>query len=243
MRLLIDRSSHKKLTLILLLLLAVLVFVSNKQDENAPYDSNSPHHKSPEYAQKFYDRTLSLISSGYERISSYSNKVCDSNNWGSTSNVWILETMVRHSLPTLLQCTLESYASKYPESCIRVLYLNSNSSLDLVRANLSVVLNRHFNNIELVHMTAEELFKDTPVESLMPNISKARYKAVHISDIARVVLIYKYGGVYSDADIILRRKPEFGPKFFTRSGASGMLINAAFAYPKGIQFCGVFYMI
>ena len=105
--------------------------------------------------------------------------------------------------------------------------------MPLLKSDLSKFLKRHFLNIDVVHMTTEELLKDTPAEQLLPNISRARYHAVHRSDIARIALIYKYGGVYSDADIILRRKPNFGPKFFTRSGASSLLINAAFAYPKG----------
>ena len=48
----------------------------------------------------------------------HSKSVCDG-SWDSTNNVWIIETQRRDSIAPIDQCTLESYASKMPDFCIR----------------------------------------------------------------------------------------------------------------------------
>ena len=81
-------------------------------------------------------------------------------------------------------------------------------------------------------MSPEDLFKGTPVSNLIPKIQSARFKYVHLSDIARLVVIYKFGGIYSDWDVILRRKVDFGSKFITQGAGSPMIINSVFANTK-----------
>ena len=143
--------------------------------------------------------------------------------------------MLENTLKTLFWENVPYNSIEYtfsPQSFFRLLHLDSKSSLEKIKSDLSRVLAPNFQNIEIVQMDVEDLFKDTPVINLIPVINSAHFKFVHTSDVARLAVVYKFGGIYSDADIILRRKPDFGAKFYTQSGASSLLINAAFASPK-----------
>lgn len=69
-----------------------------------------------------------------------------------------------------------------------------------------------------MHIDLTSLFKDTPIQKIheenkfesltevhseTENLTKDLVKSVHHSDAIRLVLIYKYGGFYSDLDVVI----------------------------------------
>jgi hypothetical protein len=61
-----------------------------------------------------------------------------------------------------------------------------------------------YPNIILMKFMPIELFRDTPLFSWWQSglVFKSKYNLAHISDAARLALLWKYGGIYSDLDTI-----------------------------------------
>ena len=112
------------------------------------------------------------------------------------------------------------------------------ASTDVLRLNkqLNQAIGQSVENTRVEKVDMENLFNDSPVHNLTKLISQSKYSAIHLADISRILLLYKYGGVYTDSDIILIRKTDYGDKFLTRNGNSAVLNNAVFAYPKSDSF-------
>ena len=80
----------------------------------------------------------------------------------------------------------------------------------------STLLQRQFNvltevgyNVEVVTYTLEDLVKDTPAASFvgdkLKNATGGKFWYAHESDLIRLLVLYKWGGVYIDTDVILVR--------------------------------------
>lgn len=85
--------------------------------------------------------------------------------------------------------------------------------------------NIHFRNVQL-----KQLSYGTPLEDWIENsdIFKSDVIDVHISDIMRILLLYKYGGTYSDLDyMILKRLDDIGRNWIPYQ-SKGELANALF---------------
>lgn len=83
--------------------------------------------------------------------------------------------------------------------------------------------NIHFRNVQL-----KQLSNGTPLEDWIEtsDISKSDVIDVHISDIMRILLLYKYGGTYSDLDyMIMKRLDDVGRNWIPFQ-SKGDLANA-----------------
>ena len=80
----------------------------------------------------------------------------------------------------------------------------------------STLLQRQFNvltevgyNVEVLAYTLEDLVKDTPAATFvgdkLKNATGGKYWYTHESDLIRLLVLYKWGGVYIDNDVILVR--------------------------------------
>ncbi|OCT78904.1 alpha-1,4-N-acetylglucosaminyltransferase [Xenopus laevis] len=126
------------------------------------------------------------------------------------NGVIFLETTDRMEPPSLVLCAIESAAHVYPDRPV-VFFMKGlediNSVEDEKRAKERFPSLSAFENVFIFPLRMEELFKDTP---LLEWLLKAKerwepYWIHNLSDACRMAMIWRYGGLYFDADVISMR--------------------------------------
>jgi lactosylceramide 4-alpha-galactosyltransferase len=132
-------------------------------------------------------------------------------------NIFFVETsMSRKYLSTKQLCAIESAAMHNPLANIYVV------SIRAVFKDLSLFL--RYKNLVWIKLNPYELFRDTPLWAwwISGAVLKSQFTTAHISDAVRLVLLWKYGGFYSDLDTITIKS--FEP-LLSYSGA-GYIVNS-----------------
>ena len=79
--------------------------------------------------------------------------------------------------------------------------------LDLSVSESLCDLYLNYRNVNFYTVHFPQLFSATPVDGIEKKIDRAvAYGVTHYSDIARLALLYKYGGFYLDLDVIVLDK-------------------------------------
>lgn len=89
-----------------------------------------------------------------------------------------------------------------------------------------------YSNIYLRNINTSKIFDGTPGEDLekKKNIYDSKFPAVHLSDALRLLMLYKFGGIYLDLDVIvLKSFDELAPTFVTNE-KSGFFSNGALGF-------------
>ncbi|XP_071999544.1 alpha-1,4-N-acetylglucosaminyltransferase-like isoform X1 [Engystomops pustulosus] len=115
-----------------------------------------------------------------------------------------LESTDRMQLPPLVLCAVESAARVYKDRPVAFFMKGLNDT------NTEELVKRHFptlsplSNIYFFPLNFEEIFTDTPLHSWYKKINPQQESYwTHVSsDGCRLALIWKYGGVYLDTDVI-----------------------------------------
>ena len=144
-------------------------------------------------------------------------------------NIFFVETNENKTkLTSKDSCAIESAALNNPDAL--VFYYSKNVVID---KNL---LNR-YKNIQTRKLIVEDIFKNTPFFSLWKKLVIGSYSLNHLSDALRLALIWKYGGIYLDTDIITIKSLRIILNFpgigaYSESAAN----NAVIVYPKNHPF-------
>lgn len=125
-------------------------------------------------------------------------KVRDKWRINSSNSVFFVETNQETSLlPPRVMCALESAARHNPDRQIYHI-----AQMDMEVKEYESVLNR-YPNIKLLQRNFYDLIKDSPVESIYNNNLKGTsYQLENFSDIMRLMVLFFFGGVYLDTDVI-----------------------------------------
>lgn len=127
-------------------------------------------------------------------------------------------------------CAIESTARLHPTYKVYVLIVNSegfkpNHKIDLIERMFE------YENVYLRKVNLTEYSKNTPLEQFF---ATKRYVAsghmrTHLSDILRMLTLYKYGGIYLDSDIVcLKNMQPLGMNFASGEAfdvVTGSMIN------------------
>ncbi|MBZ3886413.1 Alpha-1,4-N-acetylglucosaminyltransferase [Sciurus carolinensis] len=124
-----------------------------------------------------------------------------------------VETSERMEPPSLVCCAVESAAKIYPEQPVVFFMkgLNTSTQLPSNSSYPAFSLLSAMDNVFLLPLDMKKLFEDTPLYSWYTRInSSAERHWFHVSsDASRLAIIWKYGGVYMDTDVIsIRPIPE-----------------------------------
>ncbi|XP_063297729.1 alpha-1,4-N-acetylglucosaminyltransferase-like [Pelobates fuscus] len=125
----------------------------------------------------------------------------------SGNGIIFLETSNRTELPSLILCAIESAARVYHDRPI-VFFLKELSEINSVKDE-RITRRRYptlsaFRNIYFFPLKPEEIFKDTPLLHWYQNINPKQepYLVNNYANGCRLALIWKYGGIYMDTDMI-----------------------------------------
>lgn len=86
-----------------------------------------------------------------------------------------------------------------------------------------------YPNVNILMLRLHEFVLDTPAEEFIMNgeLYNSLYPIEHTSDIFRLLLLWKYGGIYLDSDMIVRRQVDnLGKNFACVDGEDGIVSNA-----------------
>ncbi|XP_036188357.1 lariat debranching enzyme isoform X5 [Myotis myotis] len=125
---------------------------------------------------------------------------------GKGRSIVFLETSERTEPSPLVSCAVESAAKVYPEQPVVFFMKGLSSSMQLPpnSTNPAFSLLSAIDNVFLIPLDMKSLFEDTPLSSWYTQINaSAERNWLHVSsDASRLAIIWKYGGVYMDTDII-----------------------------------------
>ncbi|KAM7055721.1 lactosylceramide 4-alpha-galactosyltransferase-like isoform 1-T3 [Acridotheres tristis] len=123
----------------------------------------------------------------------------------SAGNVFFVETSEQTSPSYLFSCSVESAARTHPESRVVVLMKGLAKENASLPKHWAFSLLRCFPNVEIQPLNLTELFSGTPLAQWY--VQHQRHQEPHflavLSDACRIVLMWKFGGIYLDTDFIV----------------------------------------
>lgn len=142
-------------------------------------------------------------------------ELCHSDG-GGEKRIFFIETSGHRCLRPRQACAVESAALTNPDMTVHV-YMSLSSPPGNPEVDYGDGLERHCRTMDLIKSlpNVRVLYEDllskyltgTPLESLYVSgqFNKSRYSYQHVSDAVRVALLYRYGGIYLDLDVVVLR--------------------------------------
>ncbi|CAG0888727.1 unnamed protein product [Cyprideis torosa] len=121
----------------------------------------------------------------------------DSKCWNSTC-IFLIESSGRNYILPRYQCAIEAAARHHPH---RPIILLTAAYQDREQRPLQEILNA-FPNIHVVPANFQDFLQGTQLQDLYLRMKSSKYLYVHLADIWRVGVLYRYGGIYIDLDLI-----------------------------------------
>ncbi|XP_002189441.6 lactosylceramide 4-alpha-galactosyltransferase isoform X3 [Taeniopygia guttata] len=127
-----------------------------------------------------------------------------------TGNVFFVETSEQTSPSYLFSCSVESAARTHPTSRVVVLMKGLAKGKASLPKHWAFSLLSCFPNVEIRPLDLTELFSGTPLQRwyLWPLRHWEPYFLPVLSDACRIVLMWKFGGIYLDTDFIVLKNLE-----------------------------------
>ncbi|XP_048190403.1 alpha-1,4-N-acetylglucosaminyltransferase [Perognathus longimembris pacificus] len=147
-------------------------------------------------------------------------------------SIVFIETSERLEPPPLVSCALESAAKVYPGQPVAFFMkgLSNGTRLTPNSSYPALSLLSAMDNVFFFPLDMERLFEGTPLLAWYTRIDSEREQYwLHVSaDAARLAVVWKYGGVYMDTDLIsLRPVPD---ENFVAAQGSGSCSNGVFGF-------------
>ena len=131
-------------------------------------------------------------------------------------------------------CAFEAAAIHNPNSQVYVI-LSSGSKLKSIQK----LFKNEINNVHFVKVNIDSLVVGTPVEDLWKSgqIQSTKYKLNNISNLLRLVLMYNFGGMYLDSDVLfLKTLPVENNSNFIAAEEKNGLNNAIMRFESRHRF-------
>ncbi|NXP24347.1 A4GAT galactosyltransferase, partial [Scytalopus superciliaris] len=125
----------------------------------------------------------------------------------SNRNVFFVETSKQTNPGYLFSCSVESAARTHPERSVVVLLGGLENGSSSLPKHWAFSLLSSFPNVQIRPLDLLELFSGTPLKKWYswPLRHLEPYLLPVLSDACRLVLMWKYGGIYLDTDFIVLR--------------------------------------
>ncbi|NXI56270.1 A4GCT acetylglucosaminyltransferase, partial [Chloroceryle aenea] len=153
-------------------------------------------------------------------------------------SIIFLETTERLEPPPLVSCSVESAARIYQDRPIILFMkgLTNDTALEMNSSYTAFSLLSSMKNVFIFPLQMETVFQETPLLQWYNEVDPEQEKNwVHVSsDASRLALIWKYGGIYMDTDVIsIRPIPE---ESFLAAQKSQFSSNGIFGFPAHHKF-------
>lgn len=158
----------------------------------------------------------------------------------ATHNIFFHETTCLHGEPARLKirqaCAVESAARTNPNSHVYLLYASTTGlERGAVKPAIFAALSR-YANVRVRNVNLWTYTNDTPADLWWQHHSgdlfASGYMSVHMSDLLRLVSLYRWGGIYMDLDFVVRRSFDQMPATFGSEEIPGYVANAMMGYGR-----------
>ncbi|KAF7284770.1 hypothetical protein GWI33_021638 [Rhynchophorus ferrugineus] len=125
-------------------------------------------------------------------------------------------------------CAVESAALMNPYKQIYLLHSSPGLLIDDKSESTQILKSLgSYSNINILHINLDRFVKGSPVEELWKSkkVYESKFPLTHISDIFRVLLLWRYGGIYMDLDVIVTKNLELLPANFIGAESKSDLNN------------------
>ncbi|XP_051885929.1 lactosylceramide 4-alpha-galactosyltransferase-like isoform X2 [Pristis pectinata] len=121
----------------------------------------------------------------------------------SNTTIFFVETSKRTNPTFLTMCSVESAARSHPTTKV-VFFMKGLTARSSTQA-LGISLLNCFPNVEIKPIDLNEIFADTPLSFWYSQLNPwwQPYLITTIADATRLAIMWKYGGIYLDTDIIV----------------------------------------
>ncbi|CAI9623267.1 unnamed protein product [Staurois parvus] len=126
------------------------------------------------------------------------------------NGILFMETTDRMDPPSLVLCAIESAARVYPDRPVAFFMKgleDITTEEDEKRARQQFPTLSSYSNVYLFPLRMDQLFNNTPLKPWFDKVNPEReiYWTHVSSDACRFAMMWKYGGIYMDADVISLR--------------------------------------
>ena len=121
----------------------------------------------------------------------------------SSDNAFFIESSGAGSLDVRQACSVESFARLNPTLNTYVLMIPKGGKQIDIKAKTMKNLRENFKNVRIRKLYLDGFFAGTPLEQWYhcSDWNYGKFYTVHLSDILRLLTLFKYGGYYFDLDI------------------------------------------
>lgn len=170
---------------------------------------------------EFYFFFVSKTESHIE-VRKIANSGIDENELISGKNVFLLDTKTDANkkdeeveLSSRVACAIESAARAENDRKVTLLYASQERFTELSDSPLTDAL-LSYSNVYFHSANITELSVGSPMEHFFRSntLASSKHPLEHFSDAARLVVLWKFGGVYIDSDVIVRRSFDSVPSNF-----------------------------
>ncbi|XP_051858868.1 lactosylceramide 4-alpha-galactosyltransferase-like isoform X2 [Drosophila albomicans] len=133
-------------------------------------------------------------------------------------------------------CSIESAALNNPNFQVFLLFATPTYTLDDQNDPILDAL-RSYKNVNLRYLNIWRYVKDTPIEKWFKegHLFRSKFLTEHMSDLLRLITLYRFGGIYMDLDVVVLRSMELVPLNYVGAHDNVTLGNAVISVePRGI---------
>ncbi|XP_042859246.1 lactosylceramide 4-alpha-galactosyltransferase-like [Penaeus japonicus] len=156
---------------------------------------------------------------------------------GLDNNVFLVESACKSTPTYRAWCAVESFARENPKA--EVWYVMTTSAVNNTNGLPGRLLD-HYPNLHVVSADLDMVFNNTLLEEFFTSGAWYRntpWPMIQISDLLRVLLVWRYGGFYSDTDTVcLKSISPLKNVIVTSTGDRNHIANGVFHFTNRHEF-------
>lgn len=157
------------------------------------------------------------------------------NSENSAKQIFFIETTNPNGGPLQLNpreaCAVESAALLHPDRDIYVIFTGPTILIDLKEENESFsmvdIIIKKYNNVYFRSIDINDFSKGSPLEEFVQfeKYKVSKFYSSHLSDVLRYLLLWKYGGLFFDLDVVVLRNFNLLTENFVCKSTNNFLLS------------------
>ena len=114
-------------------------------------------------------------------------------------NIHLIECSDRDTFTLKQLCVIESASKHHPDHLIKVWTV----SPELQNDHNFVLIQEKYKNIDIVNINVTNFIFESQLKNIWNKLKNSAYYVVHLSDVLRILILKKFGGIYLDLDALV----------------------------------------
>nr|XP_032520228.1 lactosylceramide 4-alpha-galactosyltransferase-like isoform X1 [Danaus plexippus plexippus] len=166
------------------------------------------------YLPEFFNVYRKLIFP--DDISCYRTSEFSTNYIYAPNSIFFYQTACRRTIRLHEACSIEAAARLHPNKNVYIIILNEISPHDAVIKQVE-----RYSNVKVSRINIESFVNGTPFNDLYDIIYKVKRRHKVMSDLLKIITLFKYGGTALNLDITVTKSlSKLGKHWFVKDGGS-----------------------